>query len=212
MSMYCVTSTRIIRKARCCFKCARLGSTPVTRLSIPSTSQPSASNRSHKCEPRNPAAPVNTTRIESLKNRARLYLPERQLTTIEARDTMRCSRNSLNSCASFDVNGHSTTIAVLVCSTPIGCRCRQRHLVRTPRRSLARRPGYARARRRYCRLERPDAGTSRGRGTALPGEFGPSRLAHASCSPRSGTCPDEYSFCQRGFLQRTRLDAFRRAC
>src|SRR5580765_6811713 len=38
-------------------------SLPVIRLSSASTSQPSASNRSHKCDPRNPAPPVTTALI-----------------------------------------------------------------------------------------------------------------------------------------------------
>ena len=34
---------------------------PVIKLSIPTTRHPSAINLSHKCEPKNPAAPVTTT-------------------------------------------------------------------------------------------------------------------------------------------------------
>src|ERR1041384_193840 len=35
----------------------------IIKLSRPSTGQPSASNRSHRCDPRNPAAPVTTARM-----------------------------------------------------------------------------------------------------------------------------------------------------
>src|SRR5258707_15186011 len=40
-----------------------LESTPVTRLSRARTSQPSASSRSQRCDPRNPAPPVTTARM-----------------------------------------------------------------------------------------------------------------------------------------------------
>src|SRR4030043_1234957 len=39
-------------------KCAKFSGLPVMKLSIPTTSCPSANNRSHKCEPKKPAAPV----------------------------------------------------------------------------------------------------------------------------------------------------------
>src|SRR4030043_2296563 len=39
-------------------KCAKFSGLPVMKLSIPTTSCPSSNNRSHKCEPKNPAAPV----------------------------------------------------------------------------------------------------------------------------------------------------------
>src|SRR5579883_2300362 len=35
---------------------------PVMRLSITTTSKPSANSRSHRCEPRNPAPPVTSAR------------------------------------------------------------------------------------------------------------------------------------------------------
>src|SRR5882724_10673820 len=56
-------------------------SLPVIRLSSARTSQPSASSRSHKCDPRNPAPPVTTARIQPpcrSKNR-KFSLPQRTL-------------------------------------------------------------------------------------------------------------------------------------
>src|SRR5690242_21728413 len=38
---------------------------PVKKLSTQMTSQPSASSRSHRCEPRKPAPPVTSTRLRS---------------------------------------------------------------------------------------------------------------------------------------------------
>ena len=38
---------------------------PVTRLSTATTSYPSASSRSHRCDPRNPAPPVTNARAMS---------------------------------------------------------------------------------------------------------------------------------------------------
>ena len=46
-------------------KGARFWGLPVMKLSIPMTSWPSCSKRLHRCEPRNPAAPVMSTRISN---------------------------------------------------------------------------------------------------------------------------------------------------
>ncbi len=41
-------------------RCAIFCGSPVRKLSMPITEFPSASNNSHKCDPKNPAAPVTS--------------------------------------------------------------------------------------------------------------------------------------------------------
>src|SRR5580765_5046554 len=43
-------------------RCAMLARSPVTRLSMPTTEKPMSRSVSARCDPRNPAAPVMTTR------------------------------------------------------------------------------------------------------------------------------------------------------
>src|SRR5579884_39036 len=50
------------RKRRLSIRCAMLSVLPVIKLSIATTSHPSASRRSQRCEPRKPAPPVTKTR------------------------------------------------------------------------------------------------------------------------------------------------------
>src|SRR5262245_19736014 len=54
------TSCLINRKLPFPARCERFATLPVMKLSIPMTRCPSASKRSVRCEPRNPAAPVTT--------------------------------------------------------------------------------------------------------------------------------------------------------
>src|SRR2546429_9004752 len=83
------TSARSIRNRGCFHKCSILLSTPVTRLSSATTSQPSAINRSHKCDPRKPAPPVTTARMHPpLICKLTVYPEPRQLTTASSRDSM----------------------------------------------------------------------------------------------------------------------------
>ena len=54
------------RNAGCRADAATLSLVPVKKLSTQSTSCPSASSRSHRCEPRKPAPPVTRTRLRSI--------------------------------------------------------------------------------------------------------------------------------------------------
>src|ERR1039458_3453487 len=58
--MNSVTSCSINLKPRLPPKCEMLSTAPVTKLSMPTTLCPRANNRSTRCEPRKPAAPVTT--------------------------------------------------------------------------------------------------------------------------------------------------------
>src|SRR5512145_237916 len=51
-------------KRECPARGARLSGLPVTKLSMPTTSWPSLNNRSQRCEPKKPAAPVIKMRIK----------------------------------------------------------------------------------------------------------------------------------------------------
>src|SRR5690606_13058763 len=61
--MNSVTSCRTKRNRGLPMRWARLSGVPVVKLSMAITSWPSAMNRAQRCEPRNPAAPVISTRI-----------------------------------------------------------------------------------------------------------------------------------------------------
>src|SRR5690554_6691610 len=54
---------------------AILSGEPVMKLSMPTTSSPSARNRSQRCEPRNPAAPVIRIRMLDSAVRGSLHGP-----------------------------------------------------------------------------------------------------------------------------------------
>src|SRR5436189_129398 len=62
-SMNVLTSWRTNCRPRWCSRWARLAGAPVIRLSMPTTVCPSASSRSQRWLPRNPAAPVTRRRM-----------------------------------------------------------------------------------------------------------------------------------------------------
>src|SRR5690606_31297874 len=59
---YCDTSWRTNVKRSRPKRCSMLSADPVIRLSTATTSSPASSSAWHRCEPRNPAPPVTTTR------------------------------------------------------------------------------------------------------------------------------------------------------
>src|SRR5258708_18927839 len=61
-----LTSCRISSKRGWPSRWATLPADPVTRLSMPTTSQPRSSSRSHRCEAMKPAAPETTARVTSV--------------------------------------------------------------------------------------------------------------------------------------------------
>src|SRR5687767_7342318 len=65
--MYSVTSCSTRVKPRRETMAATLSRDPVTKSSMPTTSQPFARKNSHRCEPMNPAPPVTRTRIVALR-------------------------------------------------------------------------------------------------------------------------------------------------
>src|SRR5947209_11129730 len=66
--MYSVTSWRTNAKRGRRSKAARLSAAPVTKLSMPTTSQSRRRSASHRWDPMKPAAPVTSTRIVALRS------------------------------------------------------------------------------------------------------------------------------------------------